>query len=329
MRWGHRHLLLCRTWLCRTWLCLTWLCLTCLAACQFDPGPVAGRGGEGTGADGEGGGDPTRPDGAASADAPPLPEGLPSFGGPIMVVDTGFTDDDPSLTADQLDLFFGSDAGSGTDEDIWTAHRDRVDLPFEPPTEVSGLATSLEDTTMKVSADGLSLVFTRVQSMDNPDLYLATRDRRDAAWSSAHALAELNTDASEWSPHLLPDGKTLLFCSNRLGDEEIFAAVRSSTTTPFGPPIHVTGISTSDHECDPMMAGDELLFFTRQFADNLADSDIFVARRRSGWDFGDVTRLDELATPNQDRDPWVSPDLSTIYFSSDRGGASDVFMATR
>jgi Tol biopolymer transport system component len=194
---------------------------------------------------------------------------------------------------------------------------------------VNVLATDLEDTTMKVSADGLTLVFTRVAATNDPDLYLATRQNRAAQWTAAVALEELNTGASEWSPYLLPDGLTLLFCSNRLGDEEIFASVRTSAEAAFGPPTRLTGLGTSDHECDPMMPNDEVIFFARQYAANLADTDIFMARRRSGWDFGDVVRLDELATSSQDRDPWVSPDLSTIYFSSDRSGSSDVFMATR
>ena len=92
---------------------------------------------------------------------------------------------------------------------------------------------------------------------------------RTSEWSAAVALTELNTDDSEWSPFLLADGRTLLFCSNRLGDEEIFAATRASASAPFGQPVQLTGLGTSDHECDPMMPSPDLIFFVRQYAANL------------------------------------------------------------
>jgi hypothetical protein len=44
---------------------------------------------------------------------------------------------------------------------------------------------------------------------------------------------------------------------------------------------------------------------------------------------GDPTRLAELGSIMGDRDPYISPDQLTIYFSSERGLSADVFAATR
>jgi hypothetical protein len=43
-------------------------------------------------------------------------------------------------------------------------------------------------------------------------------------------------------------------------------------------------------------------------------------------------RLPELASPGDDEDPWLTPDLRVIVFSSDRAGgpgSNDLYMATR
>jgi Tol biopolymer transport system component len=61
-----------------------------------------------------------------------------------------------------------------------------------------------------------------------------------------------------------------------------------------------------------------------------ADQNLFVATRPSLADpFGEVVPLDDLNTPAQDTDPWLSPDGRTIYYSSDRDGPRQIYVARR
>ena len=57
--------------------------------------------------------------------------------------------------------------------------------------------------------------------------------------------------------------------------------------------------------------------------------DIYSARRAAGWDFTDVTAVTEINSSSRDADPWVSADLRTIWFSSNRNGDYDIFRASR
>jgi hypothetical protein len=291
-----------------------------LGACAFDPAALSldsAEGDDALSAD---------PDAALGDTSAPPPD-LGRFGAPARApVDTGWNDDDPSLTDDGLEIFFGSDAGPGSDEDIWTARRDTVEQAFGAPEMVVELASTSDDTTMKISGDGLTIVFTRVEA--SAELYIATRPSRTATWETPRPIYELNTANGEWSPYLLGDGLTLVYSTDLAGNEEIYAATRPSLGAAFGAPTHVASLGTLDDESDPMMPTPDVIFFTRDYPGS-ADSDVFMAHRVAGWEFGSAVRLDELTTPHHDRDPWVSSDLRTVWFMSTRDASNDLFVATR
>ena len=58
-------------------------------------------------------------------------------------------------------------------------------------------------------------------------------------------------------------------------------------------------------------------------------SDLFVAWRQSTservFDFRQA--LDDLNTGGDERDPWLTPDGKTLYFTSDRDGALNIYTA--
>ena len=60
----------------------------------------------------------------------------------------------------------------------------------------------------------------------------------------------------------------------------------------------------------------------------LPTADLFVAPRRSvDEEFGSYLPLDDLNTPGDERDPWLTPDGKTLYFTSDRDGALNIYTA--
>jgi hypothetical protein len=59
-----------------------------------------------------------------------------------------------------------------------------------------------------------------------------------------------------------------------------------------------------------------------------AKSDLFVAFRRSTNERFEVTQyLSDLNTPADERDPWLTPDGKTLYFTSDRDGVLTIYTA--
>jgi hypothetical protein len=60
----------------------------------------------------------------------------------------------------------------------------------------------------------------------------------------------------------------------------------------------------------------------------VASSDLFVAWRLStSAPFLITQPLDDLNTAADERDPWLSPDGKTLYFTSDRGGVLSIYTA--
>jgi Tol biopolymer transport system component len=57
-------------------------------------------------------------------------------------------------------------------------------------------------------------------------------------------------------------------------------------------------------------------------------ADLYVAARRSTADpFEHHVALDELNSASDERDPWLSPDGTELYFASDRSGHYDIYVA--
>jgi hypothetical protein len=61
----------------------------------------------------------------------------------------------------------------------------------------------------------------------------------------------------------------------------------------------------------------------------LPTADLFVAWRRSTSETfsGAQQPLDDLNTPGDERDPWLTPDGKTLYFTSDRDGFLSIYTA--
>jgi Tol biopolymer transport system component len=60
----------------------------------------------------------------------------------------------------------------------------------------------------------------------------------------------------------------------------------------------------------------------------VATADLYVAWRQSVNDAFSVTQpLGDLNTPGDERDPWLTPDGKTLYFTSDRDGTLNIYTA--
>ena len=110
-----------------------------------------GGGGGGGANPNDGGGNPSDATGTAGDAGPGT-----SFGQPQMVRGLrSDTDDvqDPSLTFEELELYFASSTGG--QNDIWVSRRTVVTDPWGPSTLVSELSSPQNDQDPEVSVDGL------------------------------------------------------------------------------------------------------------------------------------------------------------------------------
>jgi len=285
-------------------------------------GPGSGGSEADAGADG---GNPALPDGTAA---------LGPFSEPRLIEplsDPAANDDDPTVTGDQLELFFNSNRSGNSN--LWVSKRDSVDQPWGDPDPVAGtgINTSSNETAPEISTDGLTLYFSsnRDGGKGAQDIYMTKRSDRDAPWDPPDLVPELNSSAGDYSPVEDEAGRTIYFYSTRDGgDQDLFVATRASVDDTWREPMPVAELDTADNDADPFPTGDgQTLYFGSGPAGVL---DLFVARRADGGGaFGLAEPIDELNSEAHDTDPWLSPAGRYLVLMSDRSGDNELYEAER
>ena len=257
-------------------------------------------------------------------DQPEPPAGVPEvprYGAPRPIAElnvAGARDDDPTATGDLLELYFNSNRSGGPGlQDIYVARRARTTEPWGPAQLVGELSTADDESNPDVSLDGLTLYFGRrvANSTTGMDIYVSTRAARDAPWSAAVPVPELNTAADEFTASPSLDGRELVVSSNRNGTDQLFLTALDPTLRRFAEPsLMLEGV-------DAYLAPDGCHLFFH-------DGDLWVATRPApGQPFGAPEPLTELDSSALDTDAWASADLRTFLFASERTGDSDLYEA--
>jgi WD40-like Beta Propeller Repeat len=113
------------------------------------------------------------------------------------------------------------------------------------------------------------------------------------------------------------------------GYYSIYFAARETRAGAFESPEIVPELSArSVSTVDGFLTDDGLaLFYVSGPAFGAAD--IFVrARRSTSEPFGDAMPLEGLNTASDERDPWLSVDGRQLFFSSDRSGHYEIYVAS-
>lgn len=250
-----------------------------------------------------------------------------------MGLSTGDGDDDPSLTDDMLEIYWGSKRSGGMgSEDIWFATRASLSSPWSEPRAVTALNTASSETTMKVTGDGLTMMFASNRfSSSDWDLFVSTRAGRDVNWGIPVLVAELSTTGGDYSAHARADLKHVVWCAGpQITDEALYVSERTIASSTWGNPKRVTELDEPGiSECDPMEPNATAIYYSSA---RDGKYNVYRASRATATDaYGDRT---PIAAANEDasndRDPWVSPDERVLVFSSDRGDGKDrLYMSTR
>jgi Tol biopolymer transport system component len=298
-----------------------WLVPVLLSACSFSDG--------------------ARPDsGSGSADAPSTTDaGNAAFGWSTPVELAELTDtqgvDDPSLTNDLLEIYFGSrrPGSMSSAEDIWMAKRNTTSEPFGTPNNVSALNSTGSETTAKITGDGTAIFFASNRGGNGHDIYVSTRADRDSSWGIPVRVAELSTSNGDWSPYSRSDLLRLVLCSGAdIPSEALYTSQRSTTSASWSTPSRIDELDEpGKSECDPDMPTDRALYYSSDYLAPDFTTDIYRASRVTTADpWGNRTSISINMPAVDDRDPWVSPDERTLAFASDRNGVNyALYISTR
>lgn len=250
----------------------------------------------------------------------------------IAELDNLSSQDDPTLTSDELELMFTSFRPGGLgDCDLWSTTRAAITDPWRPPVNLGPtLNTAGCDSSPELAGDGLTLWFASTQTGDTA-LYEAHRSARDSAWQAPAKLAALDSTTFDLGPTVTGDQRTLMFYSSRTGNFDLYVSTRALVTDPWPAPTPVSELNTpSFEERSPFLSADAATLWYVSSA--RGNQDIYISRRQPNGRFGAPSLVSELSSATKDDDPWVSPDQRRIYFARDVVGqpnTSELMIADR
>jgi hypothetical protein len=280
------------------------------------------------------------------------------FDAPVLVPELASPSrtDNPTLTGDLLEIYFTTDRVSGNG-DVWFATRATATAPFGTPAPVTAVNGDSFETSSAISTDGLTLWFgsDRPGGVGANDIWVSQRATRASAWSPPVNVVALNSTADDIprppGEHglVMPMSSTKTTSANPSSTNyQLYLATRPTPGAPFGAPVAIPELDQADRSTvDGFLTDDGLtMFFSsaplaepadaavsvsdggRTADGGAANSDLFVAWRRSTSELFSVPQaLVDLNTTADERDPWLTPDGTTLYFTSDRGGVLNIYTA--
>jgi len=99
---------------------------------------------------------------------------------PVAELNTTFSDIQPNVRKDGLEIVFASNRRTGTDQDLYVATRESVDDPFSGPVNLGDTVntTDKNETRPSFSWDAQTLYFGRAPGPEgSTDIYVTTRDK--------------------------------------------------------------------------------------------------------------------------------------------------------
>jgi hypothetical protein len=256
-------------------------------------------------------------DDAASGDAAVDGQGSGVWGNVELAFSSTTADDDPTLTADMLLMYF--DRGG----DVWMTSRNSTADAWATPIKNDELSTLDTETTPELDAGGLfAMVSSNRSGSASTDVWWSLRASRSAAWPAMQLLPNVNSSSGDIPGPLTADTLTFVLASNRpsgAGGYDLYITTRQNIqNSTFNVPTRIVELSTAGQDYSPFITADG----SELYWDD--GGSLFHARRNAGgWDSPEP--ITELNTNAAESDIWVSPDGRHMYFARD----ARIYHATR
>ncbi|MBS2018018.1 MAG: PD40 domain-containing protein [Deltaproteobacteria bacterium] len=201
--------------------------------------------------------------------------------GPVVLLpaNTSFDDNDPSVSADHLRLFFHSTRGGNGD--LFAARRGGPLAPFGDVQAIQTLNTDAGEAHPYYRQAASELWFVREDVQTLFDIYVATET--SGGFGPPQRVTELSSTANEWLPQISEDGLTILFASDRGGGKggfDLWLASRANEKLPFSSPVPIDELNTAANEFAGWLSADGCrIWFSSNRADAGGLSSIYFAER--------------------------------------------------
>ena len=196
---------------------------------------------------------------------------------PVGGVNSASGDNDPSISADQLTIYF---ARGG---DILRATRASATSAFATPVALAEIDSTLNDFAPYIVEDGTALYFSSARNSDAgvSELFV-TQPLADGGFTAVANVAgtNLKTGDNRFAA-VTADQLVMYFASTRgggAGGYDVWVSTRASTTAGFGAPRVVPEVNTTADEQPGWVSSDRCrLYFSRSGGTN--SDDLYVATK--------------------------------------------------
>lgn len=223
--------------------------------------------------------------------------------------------------------------------DIYKASFNKEDFSFGTPELFEALNTKHNDGPVCFSPDGNTVYFASESwlkkqylkddmNLMQGQVYLFKATKTAEGWSDIQALPFNENGFSSANPSISADGKTLYFSSNRPGGHGGIDIWKVSVNgNEFGEPVNMgADVNTASDESFPFITSDnQTLYFSSKGRQGFGAYDVY------GYDMTSK-KVHNLGKPiNSEQDDFAFsyyPDKEVGFFSSNREGADNIYVAT-
>lgn len=254
-------------------------------------------------------------------------------------INSKYPDYSPVISADESEVLFTSrrptmfdstkDVNNNYYEDIWVSYAKPNGGGWSAAQNLgSSINTAGNEATVSLSPDGQQLILYRDNSSGDGNLFVSHLN--GVQWTYPNYIDSSNSgvvNSPAWEPSasLSPDGRTLLFSSNRaggFGGLDIYK-VSIGADGKWGVPDNLgPDINTEYDEDAPFIhADDSTMFFSSKGHNTMGGYDVFIAKEDTMGNWSHVQNIGyPINTPDDDIYFNVSADGRRAYYTSVRKG---------
>ncbi|MFN4257148.1 MAG: OmpA family protein [Saprospiraceae bacterium] len=210
-------------------------------------------------------------------------------------------------------------------------------VPFEPQNVGSGINSAADEYLPSLTADGETMIFTRLDGGYDENFYASQRDSA-GIWQVATPLTDINTSDNEGAEAISADGTWLVFTAcNRRGDgsqgscDLYWSQQKGRGWTP--PQPFSATINSRAWDAQPCISADgKTLIFSSERPGGQGGKDLWSATRVAGKWTAPQNLGAAVNTLGEEQCPFLHPDGQTLYFTSDGlpgMGNNDLYLSRR
>ncbi len=226
---------------------------------------------------------------------------------------------------------YSADASPGQPSVPTPSNPPLADASTSPTDSNAGIDRASTDVASAPPIDASSGLAPDAPTIGTPDPGSGTgRCNPGTPWGAPAEVSSLQSSTREAGLHLTANELTGFFWEGPLGATSLYSVTRTNTMQSFGNPTLLNNVNIGVAQYDPSTSGDGLTLFFRSAAAGGSGGDhIYWASRASVQsDFSNVNLAANLNSSSNDVQPYLVPNASEIYFSSDRTGDYDIYSAT-